>query len=199
MAAAGTPDLVARMTRAAQLDDTLYEEVEADENATGQAALVVLLVGMASGLGHGLSEMIHGHGAPPLIVGLIGGGLGQLFGWVVWAILTYWIGTSLFKGTATPGEMLRTLGFAQSPGVLIALSFIPILGWIIHAVVGVWMLIAGVIAVRQAMDFTTEKAIFTVLVGWLVPFILSLLLGTFIMGIVGLVFGAAALGGAVGR
>jgi hypothetical protein len=199
MAAAGTPELVARMTRAAQLDDTLYEEVEADESATGQAALVVLLVGMASGLGHGLYEMMHGHGAPPLIVGVIGGGLGQLIGWVVWAVLTYWIGTSLFKGTATPGEMLRTLGFAQSPGVLIALSFIPFLGWVIHAVVGVWMLIAGVIAVRQAMDFTTEKAIFTVLVGWLVPFILSLLLGAFIMGIVGLVFGAAALGGAVGR
>jgi hypothetical protein len=199
MAAAGTPDLVARMTRAAQLDDTLYEEVEADESATGQAALVVLLAGMASGLGHGLSEMIQGHGAPPLIVGLIGGGLGQLIGWAIWAFLTYWIGTSLFKGTATPGEMLRTLGFAQSPGVLIALSFIPFLGWIIRAVVGVWMLVAGVIAVRQAMDFTTERAIFTVLVGWLVPFILSLLLGTFVAAIVGLVFGAAALGGAVGR
>jgi hypothetical protein len=199
MAAAGTPDLVARMTRAAQLDVALYEEVEVDESATGQAALVVLLAGLASGFGHGLSQMIAGHGGAPLAVGMIGGGIAQLIGWVIWALLTYWIGTSLFKGTATPGEMLRTLGFAQSPGVLIALSFIPIVGWLIHVVVGIWMLMAGIIAIRQALDFTTEKAIYTVLIGWLVPFVLSLLFGAFIMTIVALIFGAAAIGGAVGR
>jgi hypothetical protein len=199
MAAAGSSDLVARMTRAAQLDTSLYEEVEADESASGQAALVVVLVGMASGLGHGLWEMMQGHGSAALVVGAVGGAVGQLIGWVIWAFLTYWIGTSLFKGTATYGEMLRTLGFAQSPGVLIVLSFIPILGWVIHVVVAIWMLVAGIIAIRQALDFTTEKAIFTALIGWLVPFIISLVLGLSIGLIAALIFGAAAVGGAVGR
>jgi hypothetical protein len=199
MAAAGTPDLVARMIRAAQLDVTLYEEVEADESASGQAALVVLLAGLASGFGHGLAEMLGGHGSTTLVVGMIGGGVGQLVAWVIWALLTYLIGTGLFKGTATPGEMLRTLGFAQSPGVLSALVFIPLLGWLISAVVGIWMLVAGVIAVRQALDFSTEKAILTVLIGWLVPFVLSLMFGAVILTLVGLIFGAAALGGAMGR
>ena len=135
MAATNTPDLAARMMRAAQLDVTLYEEVEADEGASGQAALVVLLVGMASGVGHGLGAMAQGHHTAPLIVGAIGGGLSGLLGWLVWAVLTYWIGTRLFGGTASIGEMLRTLGFAQSPGILMLFCFIPLLGWLIQAVV----------------------------------------------------------------
>jgi hypothetical protein len=196
--AAGTSDLVARMQRAARLDVALYEEVEADEGASGQAALVVLLVGMAGGLGEGLGQMRHGHGGAPLIVGVVAGGIGGLIGWVIWAVVTYFIGTALFRGTATPGEMLRTLGFAQSPGVLNALGFIPILGWLIHTVAAVWMLIAGIIAVRQALDFSTEKAVLTVVIGWLVPLIISLVLGVFIATLVGLIFGAAAVSGALG-
>jgi hypothetical protein len=83
--------------------------------------------------------------------------------------------------------------------VLIVLAFIPIVGWLIHVVVAIWMLIAGVIAVRQALDFSTERAIFTVLIGWLVPFIISLVLGISIGLIAALIFGAAAVGGAAGR
>src|SRR5262245_44219424 len=164
-----TSELIPRMKRAAALDVSRYEEVEHDEGLSGQAALVVLLAGMAGGFGEGLGHTIHGHGGPPLIVGMIAGGLGGLLGWVIWAALTYFIGTRLFGGTATPGEMMRTLGFAQSPAVLNALGFIPILGWLIRTAVAVWTLVAGVIAVRQALDVSTEKAIFTVAIGWLVP------------------------------
>src|SRR5947209_18289815 len=130
MALGARSDLVSRMIRAAQLDVTLYEEVEADEGATGQAALVVLLIGMIAGLGSGLTRAAHGQSAW-LIGGIIFGGIAALLAWVIWAYIAYFVGTQLFGGTATPGEMLRTLGFAQSPGVLRILAFVPLLGWLV--------------------------------------------------------------------
>jgi hypothetical protein len=198
MALAERPNLVNRMIRAAQLDVTLYEEVEADETAMGQAALVVLLAGMAGGLACAFS--MEGHGDESLIGGLILGGIAALVGWWIWAMLTYWIGTRLFGGTATPGEMLRTLGFAQAPGLLNALAFIPVFHWLVHAVAWAWILIAGVIAVRQALDFSTEKAVITVLVGWLAELALWFAIAVlFLLPILALILGAAVLGGAAGR
>ncbi len=195
MALAERPNLVNRMVRAARLDVTLYEEVEADETATGQAALVVLVVGLVGGF-HPAARPT----AAMLIAGMIGGGIAALLGWVIWAYLAYWIGTRLFAGTATPGEMLRTLGFSQSAGVLnvpVWLTWLNIpavssLFYLVAAVVWVWVLVAGVIAVRQALDFSTEKAIFTVLLGWVAE-VMIIFLVTFVL--VALVLGAAVRAG----
>lgn len=162
--------LTERMVRAARLEPALYEEVERDTNATGQAATVVLLVAVASGVSALLSGSIPGLIVIPAYVFL---------GWIVWSFLTYWIGTRLFATSQTrtsPGEMLRTLGFAMTPGVLGILGFVPVLGGLISLATGVWILVAGVIAIRQAMDFDTGRAIGTVVVGWAVLFIVSLVL-----------------------
>ena len=150
--------LTERMMGAATLDLTVYEEVEHDETATGQAAAVVVIVAACQAVGAwGLGPMR-----------ILGAGLTQLLGWLVWAGVTYFIGTRLFRGTATWGELLRTLGFAQAPGVLALLAIIPLLGWLILPVVAIWMLVAGVVGIRQALDFSTGKAVFTALLGWLV-------------------------------
>jgi hypothetical protein len=90
-----------------------------------------------------------------------------VLGWLIWSGVTYLIGDKLLGGTATWGELLRTLGFAQSPGVLYALGIIPLLGGVIRFAVAIWILVAGIIAIRQALDFTTGKAIATALLGWL--------------------------------
>lgn len=150
--------IVDRMKGAAMLDVHTYEEVEADERATGQAAVVVVIVAICSAIG-GL-----GMGGR----GIIGGLIGAIVGWLLWAGVTYLIGDKLLGGHATWGELLRTLGFAQAPGVLLIAAFIPILGWIIAPIVGIWMLIAGVIAIRQALDFSTGRAIGTAVLGWIV-------------------------------
>ena len=156
--------LVERMIAAAKLDIHLYEEVEADADATSQAALVVGLVAVASAVGGA------GSGAP----GFFGGLIVAFIGWLAWSGLTYLIGDKLLGGTATWGELLRTIGFAQSPGVLYVLAIIPILGGVVRAVVLVWLLVAGIIAIRQALDFSTGKAILTALLGWLVMGLLSI-------------------------
>ncbi len=150
--------LTDRMMGAATLDLSVYEEVEHDETATGQAAAVVVIVAACQAVG--------ALGLGPLRI--VGVGVTQLVGWVVWAGVTYFIGTRLFRGTATWGELLRTLGFAQAPGVLALLAIVPLLGWLILPVVAVWMLVAGVVGIRQALDFSTGKAVFTALLGWLV-------------------------------
>ena len=153
--------LPSRMIRAAQLDSELYEEVERDVDATSQAAIVVLIVAIASGIGN-----IDENG----IFGLIFGIVGAFVGWIVWAAVTYFVGKNIFGTTNTSvslGEMLRTLGFAQSPGVLNVVGIIPVLGPLVMFVVAIWSLVCGIIAIRQAMDFSTGRAIGTAIVGWL--------------------------------
>ena len=158
--------LVERMQGAAMLNVATYEEVEHDQTATGQAATVVAIAAVAQAIG----SVRAGGG------GVIGALLGQLIGWAIWAGLTYLVGTKLFGGTADWGELLRTLGFSQAPGVFYVLGFVPGLGGLIRLVVGIWILVAGVIAVRQALDVTTGKAIATVAVSVLIimiPFVLA--------------------------
>jgi hypothetical protein len=155
-------NMMDRMIRAAKLDVSLYEEVEADRDAMGQAIAVVLLASLAAGIGN----LARGG-----MMGLIGGALAALLSWYIWAYLTYFIGTRLLpepQTHSTPGELLRTLGFASSPGLLRLLGIIPGLTGVVFVVVAVWMLIAMVIAVRQALDYTsTARAVGVCAIGWI--------------------------------
>jgi len=157
-----------RMVGAATLNIATYEEVEHDQTATGQAAGVVALVAIAGAIGS------YGMGG---LYGSVGQLISAFVGWVVWSAVTLLIGTKVFGGTADMGEMLRTLGFAQSVGVVKILGIIPLLGWIAGLAAGIWMLVCGVVAVRQALDFTTGKAIGTVILGWLAMMALAMLVG----------------------
>lgn len=144
-----------RMMGAAMLDNATYEEVEHDSSATTQAAIVVGIVAICAAIGSA------GEGGIGAITALIS----ALVGWLVWSGVTYVIGDKVFGGTATWGELLRTLGFAQSPGVLYILGVIPILGALASVAAWIWILVAGIIAIRQALDFSTGKAILTALLG----------------------------------
>ena len=161
--------IIDRMRGAAMLDIATYEEVEADTTATGQAAIVVAIAAICSAIG------AMGYGGPN-VVGVL---IGALISWVLWAGITYVIGDKLFKGTATWGELLRTLGFAQAPRVLLLLGIIPVFGRLVWIAVAIWVLIAGIIAIRQALDFTTQKALLTALIGWAVVVASQWLLGDF--------------------
>jgi hypothetical protein len=159
-----------RMVGAAKLDVNMYEDVEADTAANGQAAGVVALVAVAQAIG------AIGEGTLGLVTGLVS----ALVGWLIWAGVTYLIGAKLLGGTATWGELLRTLGFAQAPGVLSVLGIIPVVGGVVRFAVTIWILIAGVIAIRQALDVSTGKAVLTAVLGWL-----ALALPVFLLGIMG--------------
>ncbi len=152
-----------RMIGAAKLDVRIYEEVEADTGATRQAMGVVLLSSLAGGIGS------VGLGAGGL-GGVVVGGILALLGWVTWAFLTYVIGTRLLAEPQTHadvGELMRTLGFAQAPGLLRVLGGFPGVGPLVLSIVSIWMLVAMVVAVRQALDYSsTVRAVGVCLVGW---------------------------------
>ncbi len=160
-----------RMIGAAKLDIDTYEEVEHDENATMQAAGVVAIVAVCSAIG----------GADDGGGGIIAGPISALVGWMIWSAVTYFIGTRLFKGEATWGELLRTIGFAHAPGVLLVLGGVGLIGGLAAAAAGVWMLIAGIIAIRQALDVGTGEALITAFLGWLA----AAALGVVIAGLFG--------------
>ena len=158
-----------RMIRAAKLDAQLYEEVEADQGAMGQAMTVVVLSAVAAGIGN----LANGG-----VSGIIIGTLGALGGWYIWAFLTYFIGTKLLPEPDTKadhGELLRTIGFSSAPGLIRVLGIIPGLAPFVFAIAGGWMLVAMVIAVRQALDYTsTWRAFGVCVIGWVVQaFILA--------------------------
>ena len=159
--------ITSRMIRAAKLDVTLYEEVEADKGAMGQAMGVVILSSIAAGIGTSSATGIKG---------LFLGTIVALVGWYIWAYLTYYIGTRLLPEPQTKadyGELLRTIGFSSSPGVLRILAIIPMLGAILNFIVGIWMLVAMVIAVRQALDYkSTGRAVGVCFIGWIVQTVL---------------------------
>jgi hypothetical protein len=156
-----------RIIRAAKLDAQLYEEVEADRDATGQAMAVVVLSAVAAGIGS------LGSGG---LLGIVGGTIMALVAWLIWAFLTYFIGTRLLPEPQTKaeyGELLRTIGFASAPGLIRVFGVIPGLGALVFVVAGIWMLIAMVIAVRQALDYTsTPRAVGVCLIGWLVQVVI---------------------------
>ena len=180
--------LVDRMMGAARLDVKTYEEVEADQNALGQAMTVVVLSAVAAGIGNSMRMGVNG---------LIFGTLISLIGWFIWALLTWLIGTKVLPEANTHadmGQMLRTIGFSASPGVLQVLGIIPFLGVLINFIISVWMLIAMVIAVRQALDYSsTGRAVGVVFIGWLV----NLVVTASLFAVFGL--GALALGSLTGN
>jgi hypothetical protein len=157
--------LVDRMVRAARLEPAVYEEVEADTGAMPQAMLVVVLASVAGGIGAAES----GVGA------LLGGAIGSLIGWYVWALLTYYIGTKWLPEPTTEadvGQMLRTIGFSSAPGIIRVGGIIPGIGIAVMVVGSLWMLCSMVIAVRQALDYSsTGRAIGVCSIGFLVQLV----------------------------
>jgi hypothetical protein len=162
-----------RMIGAAQLRPRTYEEVEHDPNGTRQAVAVVLIASVGAGIGSiGLQAAS--------LSALVAGSLAALFAWIIWAVLVMVIGTQLLaerRTSADVHQLLRTTGFAQAPGILRAAGIVPVLGPAIYVVVSLWIVVATVVAVRQALDFTsTTRAVLVCVIGWLVSVVATLLI-----------------------
>jgi hypothetical protein len=165
-----------RLTGAALLNAAVYEEIEADRSATPQALMIVLFSSFAAGLGGlGLARA-----NPTALVGI---GLLALAGWMAWALLTLQIGLRVFPSAATQanfGQMLRTLGFASAPGILRVFGAMPGATATVFAVTAVWMLIAMIVAVRQALDYTsTARAVAVCTLGFVLAGGMAMIVGMF--------------------
>jgi hypothetical protein len=159
---AARSSFVKRLLGAATFSVPIHEEVEHDRSATGQAAGVVGLVAIAAALG--AWELGPG--------GLIAGVGGAYAGWALWSATCYLVGVQLFEGVADWGELLRTIGFAQAPGILLVFGIMPGIGTVLYLAVLVWMIGTVLVAIRQALDFSTGRALATALAGF-VPYVLA--------------------------
>jgi hypothetical protein len=146
------------MIRAARLDSELYEEVEAEHRSLPQALVVVLLAAAAGGA----ASVISGRALERILVDV----LEPLTLWIVGSVFTYMVGATFLRGPETStdyAEVLRTTGFAFTPGLLRlggALPWPPLAAGLTY-LADAWMLVAGIVSVRQALDFTTWRAIAT--------------------------------------
>jgi hypothetical protein len=150
--------LLRRIMGVFRLDPLIFEEIEHDRTATGQAALVVTVVALLSAIGVSIFAARTG-GFLETFLGTL---LWAFVGWFVWAGITYWLGTRLFAGQADYGEMLRVIGFSTAP---LALGIIPCIGGIVGVI---WAAVAAFVAVRQGLDLDGGRAMLTILIGFLV-------------------------------
>lgn len=159
-----------RVIGAARLNAATYEEVEHDPDAMGQAIAVVLLSSVAAGIGSILYM--------DLFTALVVGSLVALLGWVIWAFLTWIIGTRLLPEPNTEADMaqlLRTIGFASAPGILRVVGIIPGIGGLLMLACDIWMLAAMIVGVRQALDYTsTWRAVGVCVIGFVVLVLLQM-------------------------
>ncbi len=142
-----TSSLTNRIFRAAKLDAHLYEEVESDKSATLQAMLIVILSGIAAGIGSiSISKE-----------SIIYGAFFAVLGWYFWATLIYLIGTKLFlpkhEAKINFKTLLRTIGFSCSPGLIRVFGILPEAEKIVFPVAELWIIIAMIVAVKQVLNY----------------------------------------------
>ena len=164
-----------RLVAALRLDATVFEEVEHDEQAIGQAVAVIFLASFAQGLG-----AIEA----PSIVALLGGLMGMIaagfVGWLAGTGVIWLIGVKLMGCASDYGELLRTIGFAAAPKILLLFGVVPLgpLKYVLAVAVMGLSTAASVIAVRQALDVTTGRAIMVCVLAMVVTFVLAATVGT---------------------
>jgi Yip1 domain len=163
MQMSSTSSFVDRVIGAIRLDPATYEAVEHDTDATWQAALVVAVAAICSGVGASGGQTR----------GLLGGVLASLVFWAIFALFAYIVGAYLLRGpqtSATFGEVLRALGFSYAPSLVAILGLIPGIGFLFTFIAAIWSLIASVIALRQSLEVSTGRAV-AVVVAFLAMFI----------------------------
>jgi len=173
--------IISRVTRVFMFDRTVFQEVEADQAATQQAWVVVIVAAVASAIGAALGSLIGGGGFGGLLLGLIVTPVLTVAGYFLWAFVTSWVGVNLFQAQTDFPEMQRVIGFAYAPNVLGIVSFIPCIGWLISLAGSLYALVLSVLAVKEGLDVEWPQAIITCVIGWVVNFVLVSVIGGIVL------------------
>jgi hypothetical protein len=178
--------MLQRIIGVLRLDVNTFEEIEHDESATGQAAIIIAVIAILQAIGgyfgagsaaalfeqfgstiEGAESLIDAAASISPVGAAIQAFVGLFVTWVLWSALTFFIGTRLFAGKATMGEMLRVIGFAMVPQILGIIPCIGILGWI-------YSLVTGFIGIRQGLDLDNGKTAATLGISFLVALVVNL-------------------------
>lgn len=153
--------LLTRTMRAVRLETTLYAEVVGDRSATMQALALALVAVAANGLAPAMRAVLAGAGdggRPKFLHGAFNGAIS----WLIVVLALHVVGRYLLRGSAALGGSVRALGFASSPSILLALSWVPIVGRLIQIAASVWWLLAVLTAVHVVQDCGRARTVVTV-------------------------------------
>jgi hypothetical protein len=181
---AGGSSIVDRMLGFLMLNDRVIKDVERDTNATSQALVVVVLAAIAGAIG-----AIGGQENQNLVASLLFGAISSIAGWIVFSVIAYFVGATLFatsQTSVTIGQVLRVVGFAQTPKLIGVLGFIPVLGGIASLVAWIWFIVVAIVAIRTAFEFSTERAIGTSIVALIVQVLVVALIALVVALVIGI-------------
>lgn len=182
--------MINRIIGVLKLDVETYEAIEHDEGATMQAAMVVLVVAIVAAIGAGFAanalggladnlggiegfEDLPSFGAQMSPVGsAVSAFINTFIGWILWSYITYFVGTRMFDGKATPQQMMRVIGFAMVPRVLSIIPCFGLIGWI-------YSLVTGFVGIRQGLDLDNGKTALTIVIS-----IVGVLVASFVVGLI---------------
>jgi hypothetical protein len=185
--------IISGVIRAARLDRTFFAEVERDTSYNIDSLAVVVIAALASGIGSFFNKILFGGSFVQSVFSLVWGVVWAIAGFYLWCFLVSWVGKQFFKGQGDWGEVQRCLGFAYGPQVLGILAVIPCVGWLAALAGWIWSMVAGFVAVQEALDQDTTNALLTVVISGVIVLIVGAVIGS-ILG-VGVFVGRSILGG----
>jgi len=168
----------------------VYQEVEKDATFTPTAWMIVAVVAFLSQLGtHAATTQVVGG---RWVMGAIGGTIFAVVGFAFGAFVIAWAGKTFFNADTSFEEMVRVLGLAYVWNVIGFLGILGLLGKAMTCITGPIALVAGIaglvawfIAAKEALDLEWPQTIGTVIIGWVVSLIISIIAGA-ILGLFGL-------------
>lgn len=169
--------IIGRFMRMIKFDNTVYKEIEDDENSNIDALVIVLVASLLAAIGGTIAT---GGGFGGLVLQFLGN---VLVRWLLWSVVVWYIGTKLFGGQATFTEMARLLGYASAPMAVGILNIIPCIGWLISLATFILSLYIGFLAVREGLDLPTDKTIITILISAVIVIIIYVILGVLGIGL----------------
>jgi hypothetical protein len=163
--------MIERFFRAMRLESPFYREASEDTSLDRESTLLVILVALIASLG----ELTGEGGSFLAYLGSVANSI--LLGWLLWAVVAWFVGRNVMDGEGSLGGMLRGLAYASVPRLLGVFSGLPVIGWLFGLAAGILSLIAGIIAIREGMSVDTGKAVIIALLGGLFYIAVSVLIG----------------------
>jgi hypothetical protein len=184
--------LTERIVGALTFRKGVYKDVEHDASFTSTAWLIVAVVSLLNSLG----SFAFGEG---WLISTLVGTVASVIGFAIAAFVVAWVGKAFFQADVSFDEMVRTLGLAF---VWRAIGLLGILGGFISCILAPALIVAAIlglvawfVAAKEALDLEWGQTIITVILGWLIILVFSIITGL-ILAAIGI--GAASVWSAFG-
>ena len=161
MAKKGFGNYIKQAIEILKLNTKAMTEASKDEKAFGMAILFIAIGGVAGAIG-----MLNPIG---IVLNPIIAIIGSFIGVGILHILA-----KLFGGKGTFTELYKVMGLAY---LIQWISVIPLIGPILSGILGLWVIVVNVVALKTVYKLSTGKAIVVILIPLIIIVIIALVVG----------------------